>query len=287
VVSVFFTGRPLWINPELNASQAFVVAWLPGSEGVGVADVLFTDAKGSVRHNFRGRLSFSWPGSADQLVLNRGDDDYDPLFPYGYGLSYGSADEISELPEERARTEQASRTVYFQDRPVAPWKLFLEVEGEPAIAAGTGRVASSGSNPVVVRGVDRRRQEDARAVAWPGGVAGRVFLKADPVDISREANGLMVLAFDVLVEKTPTGEVSLAMECGEECCAEIDLTATLTDLPTDEWQLLMVPLGCFVEAGADMSRIDTPFSLSTQGELAIRFSDVRLATVAEEGIVCP
>ncbi len=287
VVSVFLTGRPLWINPELNASQAFVVAWLPGSEGGGVADVLFTDARGSVRHDFSGRLSFSWPGSADQVVLNRGGDAYDPLFPFGYGLTYADREETSELSEEKARTEQTSRTVYFQGRPVAPWELFLEVDGEPAIPAGTGRVASSGSHPVVVRGVDRRRQEDARAVEWPGGVAGRVFLQAAPVDISREANGLMVLAVDILVEKTPTGAVSLAMECGEDCSAEIDLTATMANLPTDEWHLLMVPLGCFADAGADMSRIDTPFSLSTQGELAIRFSDVRLATVAEEGIVCP
>ncbi len=61
VVTVFLTGRPLWTNKELNASDAFVVAWLPGSEGQGVADVLFADTEGKARYDFQGKLSFSWP----------------------------------------------------------------------------------------------------------------------------------------------------------------------------------------------------------------------------------
>ncbi len=60
-VCVFLTGRPLWIEPELAACDAFVVAWLPGSEGGGVADVLFRKADGSVNYDFVGKLSFSWP----------------------------------------------------------------------------------------------------------------------------------------------------------------------------------------------------------------------------------
>jgi beta-glucosidase len=87
-VCVFLTGRPLWIEPELAACDAFVVAWLPGSEGGGVADVLFRKANGSVNHDFVGKLSFSWPRAATQTVLNRNDPDYDPLFPYGFGLRY-------------------------------------------------------------------------------------------------------------------------------------------------------------------------------------------------------
>ena len=87
-VCVFLTGRPLWIEPELAACDAFVVAWLPGSEGGGVADVLFRKANGSVNHNFTGKLSFSWPRAAAQTALNRHDAKYDPLFPYGFGLRY-------------------------------------------------------------------------------------------------------------------------------------------------------------------------------------------------------
>jgi len=87
-VSVFLSGRPLWVEPEMNASDAFVAAWLPGSEGAGVADVFFTDAVGNIRHDFSGKLSFSWPKTPDQHPVNVGDKQYDPAFPYGYGLRY-------------------------------------------------------------------------------------------------------------------------------------------------------------------------------------------------------
>jgi len=87
-VCVFLTGRPLWIEPELAACNAFVVAWLPGSEGGGIADVLFRKADGSVNYNFVGKLSFSWPRTVAQTSLNRNDANYDPLFPYGFGLRY-------------------------------------------------------------------------------------------------------------------------------------------------------------------------------------------------------
>ena len=90
-VSVFVTGRPMWVNPELNASDAFVVAWLPGTEGGGIADVVFRDADGSAAHDFHGRLTFSWPAHPLQTPLNVGDADYAPLFPYGFGLRYGDA----------------------------------------------------------------------------------------------------------------------------------------------------------------------------------------------------
>ncbi len=88
VVSVFLSGRPLWVDPEINASDAFVAAWWPGSEGGGVADVLIGDAHGKPRNDFHGKLSYSWPKSATQTPLNVGDPNYDPRFPYGYGLTY-------------------------------------------------------------------------------------------------------------------------------------------------------------------------------------------------------
>lgn len=88
VVAVFLTGRPLAIAAELEAADAFVVAWWPGTEGAGVADVLMRKADGSVNFAFNGKLSFSWPRTAAQTQLNRGDDDYDPLFAYGFGLTY-------------------------------------------------------------------------------------------------------------------------------------------------------------------------------------------------------
>jgi beta-glucosidase len=97
VVSVFLSGRPLWVNPELDASTAFVAAWLPGSEGAGVADVLFRADDGGIDYDFTGTLSFSWPNEPLQSPLNRNDPEYAPRFPYGYGMTYGDAS-VSEQP---------------------------------------------------------------------------------------------------------------------------------------------------------------------------------------------
>lgn len=81
-VVVLVSGRPMIANPEIDASNAFVAAWLPGTEGNGVADVLFGD------YNFTGTLPMTWPRSMDQIPINVGDAAYDPLFGYGFGLSY-------------------------------------------------------------------------------------------------------------------------------------------------------------------------------------------------------
>jgi beta-glucosidase len=81
VIAILISGRPLIIEQELALSDAFIAAWLPGSEGQGISDVLF----GS--HNFTGKLAFSWP-QLSQPKVNKDDKDYNPLFPYGFGLIY-------------------------------------------------------------------------------------------------------------------------------------------------------------------------------------------------------
>ena len=82
VIVVLLSGRPMIIDKVLDKADAFVAAWLPGSEGRGVTDLLFGD------YDFYGKLSFSWPRSMDQIPINVGDANYDPLFKYGYGLQY-------------------------------------------------------------------------------------------------------------------------------------------------------------------------------------------------------
>lgn len=82
VVCILLSGRPMIISRVLGDCDAFVAAWLPGTEGQGVADVIFGD------HNFTGRLPHSWPKDMSQVPVNYGDKNYAPLFQYGYGLMY-------------------------------------------------------------------------------------------------------------------------------------------------------------------------------------------------------
>lgn len=84
-VLLLLTGRPLILGPALDLADAIVVAWLPGTEGQGVADVLFGDVPPT------GKLGHSWPRTMNQIPINVGDKTYDPLFPYGFGLGYAAA----------------------------------------------------------------------------------------------------------------------------------------------------------------------------------------------------
>jgi beta-glucosidase len=84
LIVILLSGRPLILGEVLALADALVVAWLPGTEGGGVADVLFGDAP------FRGKLSHSWPRTMEQIPINVGDEPYDPLFAYGFGLEYGA-----------------------------------------------------------------------------------------------------------------------------------------------------------------------------------------------------
>jgi len=82
VVVVLLSGRPLILGEVLDLADGILAAWLPGTEGAGVADVLLGDYAPT------GKLSFTWPRSNDQIPLNLGDEPYDPLFPFGFGLTY-------------------------------------------------------------------------------------------------------------------------------------------------------------------------------------------------------
>lgn len=265
-VSVFLTGRPLWVNPHLNASDAFVVAWLPGSEGGGVADVLVAGGDGAPRHDFTGRLPFAWPRS---VLDARPAEMDDPLFALGFGLSYGDDGSLPELSEEVA--EDARLTDghnYFRGGPVAPWRI--ETTGDVAVEA-----------------VDREVQEDARRIAWSG--AGSVALSAEEtVDLRREANGGLSLAFDVLVEAIPDAvgvELAMVGTVGE--AGAVPLGDVLRRHADGEWHRLRVSLRCFAEAGADLARLHTPWRLSAGAGVKLRVAEISLDTAGDGEALCP
>lgn len=82
-VVVVISGRPIVIEPYVGYMDALVAAWLPGTEGNGIADVLFGN------YEFKGKLSRTWFKTVDQLPMNVGDKHYDPLYPFGFGLKMG------------------------------------------------------------------------------------------------------------------------------------------------------------------------------------------------------
>ncbi len=233
VVSVFLSGRPLWVNPYLNASNAFVAAFLPGTEGGGVADVLFGT------FDFKGTLSFSWP----KLPTAQ-----EPLFPIGFGLTYKDRVTLPQISVDTSDVDPPR--VFFTAGPVEPWQFIVDKAMSAWDEAGGRKV-----------------------VTWPGGSMGAVMLQ------SKQAVSLIGskdLSIHLLVEQRPTRPVVLSIGCGELCHGDVDITKHLEALPAGEWRTIRVPLRSFAAAGADLSRVDRPFSIATDGTLTLRLGDIEV-----------
>lgn len=283
VVSLFISGRPLWINPELNASDAFVAVWLPGSEGVGVADVIMANADGSVNSDFRGKLSFSWPATPQQLV-NVGDTGYQPLLPYGFGLRYGDKTTLSDqLNEQVAADNSLDELVLFERAVKPPYQLVLH-SGKDSKTMDSS-VAQLGN--IAVRTFDNKVQEDARRLTFTG--AAKVSLSsAFPADLRAYVEAGSALQLELQYSGTLPDSVLLGMNCAENCNASINIAEQLKALAPAQWHTMSVDLACFTQQGADFSQIFTPLSVQTDAAMQLSFADIRLVPTqaTNAGISC-
>lgn len=276
VVAVFLSGRPLYVTPEINASNAFVAAWLLGSEGEGVSDLLFSNGDGSVAYDFRGKLSFSWPRAPDQFALNAGVEPYYPLFPLGYGLSYGTPVNIGRLPEGIARnvspSAAAGRVLFENGEASAGW----------SIAAGGQRFTTS----TTAQGLRVSRSAAAGLQAsWSSRVPVSLTISGIPANLTHEAERNMSLSLALRVDKEPTSTVVLGMGCGPLCGGKLDVTQTLRDAQSRGWTTLSVPLSCLRGAGADLANVTTPFALTSSGSFAVSLASVKV-TRAGDAVSC-
>lgn len=278
VVSVFLSGRPMWVNPELNASDAFVAAWLPGSEGAGVADVLIAKADGKPNFDFKGTLSFSWPKLPLQDVLNKHHKKYDPLFKLGYGLNYSSGEAGAKLlPESVAGVEtgEPKNINLYVRRPLEPWHIFIENPERQQILSGAFAALPKGD--VKVQTTDKDVQEDALTFTWKDTWrAGMTVESGEPLNLSAHMK-TGVLALDVNIIELAKGGVSFKMECKKEGCDRVvPFTMGARELLGKGWQKVYVPLSCFAQAQDDFSATSMPFALEVGGAGEVGVANVQL-----------
>ena len=263
IVSVFLSGRPMWANTEINNSDSFIAAWLPGSEGGGVSDMLF---KTDRSYDFSGRLSFTWPASA---VVSKNNNQ--ALFKIGYGLTYNSIDQIDFLSENSGleNSDIASTGEYFNKGDVvAPWDIWL-ISGklEKQIASFPSSVGG-----LIISKTDHTAQEDALRINWTKSDGDYFRISSvKPNDLSRQSNGAMKLAFNA---KSFTGSDS-TIQIGQ-CDDSFNCDKTLEIKISGEWQEYMIPLSNFEELGIDMSKIISSILIKAEAGVDIGLSNVRL-----------
>ncbi|RDI97986.1 1,4-beta-D-glucan glucohydrolase [Dyella solisilvae] len=280
VVAVFLSGRPLWVNREINAADAFVAAWLPGSEGGGVADVLLRGRDGSIAHDFRGKLAFAWPSTA---VVGQGA----PQFPLGFGRSYADHANLKPLPEVSGITGEQIPVGNYLDRGKAVHGYALTLFGRDGVAApGDVSRANSGDGSLRMGAIDFKAQEDARRFSWDGDGAHLAIRASTPMDLDRQTNGDVMLVTTVRVDALASHAAWIGMGCGQGCLGRVALGEELAGLTTGQWVRLGVPLKCFRAAGADMHHIDQPFVLGASKGDQLALYRVALGTDVDRVVDC-
>jgi len=253
-VAVFLSGRPMWVNREMNAADAFVASWLPGSEGAGVADVL-TGATPAT-----GKLGFSWPATCDFGPLNGPDG---ALFPVGYGRALTDTSATAQLDEDCAPLLAGPTRALFEAGRLADGTFAFavkpNVEGEGEyLAQMRGDLTDAG---VTVRGYDRDAQEDAREVYMRAG--SRFGLRQD-----RDSGGAYRIAYEVVTR--PAAPVALRV--GED--AVVNLTDHFALALGKGWREMLITDACAPGLG---NRI----RFETEGDITFRISSITREDVAE------
>jgi beta-glucosidase len=273
VITVFVAGRPLFVNDLLNLSDTFVAAWLPGTEGKGVSDLLVA---GPRSYDFRGKLSFSWPKSACQTPLNFGDAGYAPLFALNYGLRKGQRSKLGKLDTSYAPGGcGASNTVPVHgqaDR--ASFPLMIR-SGSEQLVLGADLNATFRLRGIAVQTAQVNTQQDAKMVTWSAGAPGGAALvarggKAIVLPPSAVQDG--ALQFDAIVPAAPQGKVTLAMQD-----TPLDATSLFTRLAGKGRQSIKLPLACFTARGLQLERMDAPFAISAGAPFTVAIANIEIA----------
>jgi len=287
VVAVFISGRPMWVNAELNASDAFVAAWLPGSEGQGIADVILKSANNNIQYDFTGKLSFSWPKLPNQTAVNRYDEIYEPLLPYGFGLKYGEKGVLSnQLNEvfERNSNDLITREIHLGTIK-KPWLLWL-LSGDKNLQVNSNSHVMAG---LKYRTIDRLIQEDAIQVELDGAKNAGLMVRSKSSfreDFRPDLAQGSALTFMVRKTDNIDEELILSMQCSAEgyCGAGIDIKDTVNELQPNVWETLSIGLNCFSKAGMKMEDLNVPFKLMPKGIISIGLANITVELVEKESL---
>jgi beta-glucosidase len=236
-VAVFLSGRPLWMNREINAADAFVASWLPGSEGAGVADVLYGKRPAT------GRLSFSWPAHCDGKPVNGPEG---ALFDVGYGLALGVSGGLAKLDETCAYLNAAPSADWFVDGKLAPGTL---ITGDGALLPNLRGQAGG----IAARGVDRKRQEDAREITFAPGAT---------LSFAQRQSGAGAFRISYFLPDQPQAPVKLVV--GK---TELDITRQLALSAGKGWREMIITDACAPGLGQSLA-------LTSSGPLKLQIAAV-------------
>jgi len=308
VISIFFSGRPLYVNEEISKSDAFVAAFLPGSEGKGITDVLLTDKEGEKVYDFVGKLSFSWPNKKNSTRVHRipahipdyqvpeneqhPNEEHAPLFEYGYGLSYTGynmngmsywdLDNLSlDHGHENVDTIVSHVTHMFGiEATVGDYRLKASDSLHP-MGIDVSRNNCLQLTDISTFPVNYQQQQDAIRAVFGHRFASLYLQTSDgkAEDMSGYKNGQGRVRFDVNVEKMADVPIYFSVQSDitkdeKALLGCLDITNILPK-EGEGFKTVSIPCQKMAQSGIDFHYLDTPFRISTEGEFIAVFANIR------------
>ncbi|MDO6684653.1 MULTISPECIES: glycoside hydrolase family 3 protein [unclassified Agarivorans] len=284
VVTLFYSGRPLYVNNEINHSDAFIAAWLPGSEAEGITDVLFKDNNEQIAYDFNGKLSFSWPNKkyaknchrtlayASKLNVHTLEQDNQtdnkPLFEYGYGLSYQHSHPVdpalsnNSLVLDKAQPVKPAnkgRVNLFGVHKDIECELFAQVN--ELAQQKVSNNSTTALDKVVITPINYQHQQDARRIKLEQGQSLHLRILLDE---AKDLNLKNVACFELeLCVHHITRDATIELVPDH---AEASLLKAWQYSPVGQWKNLNVPL----KQDAISSKVDElVLTVSLQGQMEV------------------
>ena len=280
-VSLFFTGRPLWITKEINLSDAFVVAWLPGTESRGMTDVMVNSDK--TNYDFTGKLPFSWPKNTYQANLNYYDATSDPLFAYGYGLTYEDNVVVPDLDEGEINTnEQLSKIELLKGTISENFIGYIQESNLQQVQLSSNKVSSQ-NNIVKVDLIDINKQDDTLnlQIKETAHLNSFLLLSKEILNLRSFDDGYINLRARV---NDTNDDIKYLISCGIGCTPVLDLSEFLTK--SDSFIDYSLPIKCFSNnSSLDLSKVNLPLYIATKGPLDLDLMNVEIGRQKGEKVL--
>ena len=236
-VALFLSGRVLWMNREINAADAFIASWLPGSEGAGIADVLFG------KRDATGQLPFSWPKDCGGAPINGPSG---ALFAVGYGRSLSDTTSLKKLDESCGYLSESKSNILYD--------LGRLSAGVLASAGGMDLTNLRGqAGGIVARGFDHLRQEDAREIAFGSGTT---------LTLTQKGKGEGAYRILYNQPEQPAGKVTLTVGA-----KVVDITSQLRLSAGRGWREMIITDDC-------IPALDNSISISSAAPMIMRIAKI-------------
>ena len=288
-VSLFISGRPLIVNEEINLSDSFVQLWLPGTAIEGITDVIFTNSDDEINYNFSGKLSYSWPKYSYQTNLNYGDKEYDPLFPFGYGLTYDENSYLNIINIDET-IPQKDEIILFLGSAYPSYKeivSYYDLDKDEQIYEGiSADIYKNEKAGILISKFDYKKQDDAKRIDF-GEKNTKKFWEissGSSDDLSYMKNGSLELI--LRPQSSSDKKIELVMQCSknanqinisgtQDCYKAFDLSNLLKDEPLGAWKKITMPFSCLNNDSFEISSITSRAKLATSGDWVLDIHSIK------------